>query len=411
MKTHTRFLLTLVAICLFINQSSAQDSWTKKANFPGAGRAYASCFSIGGRAYVGGGDTANSNTSLPIINDFWEYNPDSNKWTRKANIPLSPRIGAICFSIGNKGFIGCGDGGNDFWEYDPAKNTWSRKADVPGSSRLYPVSFSIGSKGYTGMGFVWGVGNVLNDFWEYDTAANKWTRMANFPGVPKVYAIGFSIGNKGFAGTGIDSGFQTGVLTAYNDFWQYDPAKDKWTQKASIGNHGRYDAIGFGLANQGYIGFGFIDSTGIENDMWTYDTTANKWTQKSYCDTGYSVVGAFAFNIGNKGYVGSGQDVNGNFSNDFYQYTNHTSSINESKKQVDFEIYPNPGSGNFVLNSSSPIESYQVCDMSGKEIYKDVVNTIGNSIDVNLSLPDGLYLVRVISNKGTAVKKVLVAGN
>ena len=411
MKTFAKFLLSFVAFCLFISQSNAQDSWTKKANFPGVGRVYSACFSIGNRGYVGGGDTSNSNTGLPITNDFWEYNPDNDKWTQKANIPLSPRIGAICFSIGNKGFIGCGDGGNDFWEYDPAKNSWTRKADVPGSSRLYPASFSIGGKGYTGMGFVWGAGNVLNDFWEYDTASNKWTRKANFPLVPKVYAVGFSIGNKGFVGTGEDSSFLTGGFTIYHDFWEYDPSRDKWTQKADIGYHGRYASIGFGLANMGYMGFGYIDSTGIENDMWAYDTTKNQWTQMSYCDTGYSTIAPFAFNIGNKGYVGSGVDKNSIFRNDFYQYTNHTSGINESKQQVDFEIYPNPNTGNFVLNSACPIASYEVCDMSGKEIYKDIVRMEGSSINVNLSLPNGLYLVRVISNQGTTVKRIVVTDN
>ena len=412
MKTFTNFALPFMAFCLFIKQSDGQETWTKKANFPGAGRVYASCFSIGGHGYVGGGDTANSNTSLPIVKDFWEYNPKSNKWTQKANIPLSPRIGAVCFSIGSKGFIGCGDGGNDFWEYDTTKNSWTRKADIPGSSRLYSVAFSIGGKGYVGMGFVWGHAKVLNDFWEYDTLTNHWTKKANFSGIPKCYAVSFALGNKGFVGTGEDSTtFTNGSSRYHNDFWEYDTTKDKWTQKANIGYLGRSRGIGFSMVDQGYIGFGYIDSTGVENDMWAYDTTANKWTQMSYCDPSYSVLAPFAFSTGNFGYVGSGEDINGTFYNDFYQYNLHTSGTNSPGNKIDFNIYPNPNTGNFVINSTYPIESYEVFDMNGKLVYEDAVRGEGNSSNANLCLPNGLYIVRIISNKGTYVKKTMVSGN
>ena len=413
MKTIVNFSLLFIIMFLIINQSNGQDTWTKRADFPGVARGYAAGFCIGNRGYIGGGDTTNNfNSGLPIKNDFWEYNPDSNKWTQKASIPGNPRFGAVSFSIGNKGFIGGGDAGNDFWEYNPANNKWSRKANIPGISRLYSVAFSIGGKAYAGMGFGWGTTKVLNDFWEYDTLSNHWTKKANFGGVPKCYAVSFAIGNKGFVGTGEDSTtFLSGSSPYHNDFWEYDTTKDKWTQKANIGYHGRSRGIGFSMANQGYIGFGYIDSTGIVNDMWSYDTTANQWTQMSYCDPGYSVFAPFAFSIGDFGFVGSGEDINGTFYNDLYQYNLHTSGISTPENKIDFNIYPNPSSGSFIINSSYPIESYEVCDMNGKQVYEAAVHSDGNSINVNLSLPNGLYMVRIISNSGTSVKKILVTNN
>jgi len=413
MKTFINFFLSFIAIGLFSNVANGQDKWIKKANFPGAGRIYAESFSIGNRAYICGGDTSDDfQSGFPLKSDLWEYNPDSNKWTQKADIPFSIRFAGVCFSIGNKGFVGGGDARNDFWEYDPSNNTWTRKADIPGASRLYPASFAIGGKGYTGMGFVWGKGNVLNDFWGYDTLTNNWSRKANFGGVPKVHAVGFSIGNKGFVGTGEDSSFNTGASKLYNDFWEYDPRIDKWTKKANIGLHGRELSIGFSMANKGYIGFGIIDSVGTENDMWAYDTTANQWKQMLYCAQSYTVYAPFAFSIGNKAFVGSGKENGGNFHNDFYQYTDHTSGINTPENKIDFNIYPNPNAGNFSLTSSYPIESYSISDINGKEIYSTMVTMEStNTINIDLSLQNGLYLVRVITNNGTAVKKVLVAGN
>ena len=41
-----------------------------------------------------------------------------------------------------------------------------------------------------------------NDFWEYDPTTNTWTQKANFGGTPRDGAVGFSIGSKGYIGTG-----------------------------------------------------------------------------------------------------------------------------------------------------------------------------------------------------------------
>lgn len=128
----------------------------------------------------------------------------------------------------------------------------------------------------------------------------------------------------------------------------------------------------------------------------------------SYCNSGYAVSSPFAFNIGNTAYVGSGEDYSGNFYNDFYQYTNHTSGIQEPDNQVNFNIYPNPNTGNFVISRNSPVESYEISDMSGKEIYRDVVSGGLDQINLNLSLPTGMYFLRLVSNSGTTVKKFMV---
>jgi len=63
----------------------------------------------------------------------------------------------LVFSIGNKGYIGTGydpSYKNDFWEYDPTANNWTRKADFLGSARQLAVGFSIGNKGYIGTGMM-----------------------------------------------------------------------------------------------------------------------------------------------------------------------------------------------------------------------------------------------------------------
>ena len=51
---------------------------------------------------------------------------------------------------------------------------------------------------------------------------------------PRYGAVGFSIGSKGFIGTGVDF-----FGNYYNDFWEYNPATNTWTQKANFGGISR----------------------------------------------------------------------------------------------------------------------------------------------------------------------------
>ena len=53
-----------------------------------------------------------------LKNDFWEYNPSTNKWTRKADFAGGDWWGATGFSIGAKGYIGTGVDGNDNYRSD-----------------------------------------------------------------------------------------------------------------------------------------------------------------------------------------------------------------------------------------------------------------------------------------------------
>src|SRR5262245_32709354 len=75
-----------------------------------------------------------------------------------------------------------------------AQNAWTQKADFGGTPRLNAVGFSIGSKGYLGTGYDnWG--DYKKDFWEYDPVADAWTQRADFGGTARDGAVGFSIGS------------------------------------------------------------------------------------------------------------------------------------------------------------------------------------------------------------------------
>jgi N-acetylneuraminic acid mutarotase len=197
-----------------------------------------------------------------IINlkDFWEFTPGSGSskgtWKRIADLPGDPRLAAVGFGLGQKGYVTTGIGYmdnthytwyKDVWEYDPNTNPktggkWTQKEDFPGAARAYAVGFSINNaKGYVGTGNTPGAGNtgLKKDFWEYDpgnTETGPWTQKADFAGVARDLDVGFSIGNKGYIGTGLIN-----VDVLIQDFWQFDPGTSTgpgtWLQKADFGMH------------------------------------------------------------------------------------------------------------------------------------------------------------------------------
>jgi hypothetical protein len=121
----------------------------------------------------------------------------------------------VGFSVGSKGYVGTGWGGvsntDDFWEYDPITDTWTQKADLPGGARIQATGFGMGTKGYLGTGYD---GTYMEDFWEYDPATDSWTQLPDLGGGARHVAVGFSIGGTGYIGTGADD------LTKH-DFWAY----------------------------------------------------------------------------------------------------------------------------------------------------------------------------------------------
>lgn len=310
MKTFLFGILTALVV-LGVN---AQGTWTQKADFAGAARFYAVGFSIGSKGYIGTGYTE-IYYNYGYVRDFWEYDPATNVWTQKANFGGAVRCYASGFSINGKGYIGMGEywngAGNtyfkDFWEYDPQVNIWTKKADFGGAARSQAAGFSLGNKGYIGTGA--GTG-YYKDFWEYDPAMDKWTQKADFAGSARTTAVGFGINDKGYIGVGWDGSLK-------NDFWEYDPAADNWMQQMSFGGAPRLDAAGFSMNGKGYIGTG--SGTGDYSDFWEYQPSSDMWLRKADFAGTTRWGGAVGFSVINKGYIGTGGGSI--YFKDFWEYT------------------------------------------------------------------------------------------
>jgi N-acetylneuraminic acid mutarotase len=219
------------------------------------------------------------------------------------------RTNGIAFVIGTKIYFGLGQNASnadmkDFWEYDTETEQFTRKKDFEGSERNGATAFAIGNKGYVCTGFH--TGTPYQDLWEYDPAMDDWTERATFPGAKRSGATSFSVGSKGYVGTGYAS------LTYFADLYEFDPAggangSGSWTQKADvgIGVAGRQAAARFVINEKGYIGGGYAN--GNRRDFWGF--AADQWSATAEPNVPTFVITTFSFGIGTKGFVKIGSDL------------------------------------------------------------------------------------------------------
>ena len=267
-----------------------QDVWRRMADLPSSAvaRMNAIGFSINGKGYVCGGIKFVL-LYEPIYNvgDIWEYNPETNLWYQRTSFPRAGGISnGIGFSIGSKGYVGLGmatglAGGNqygpqnDFYEYDPIQNKWTRLNDFPGAPRYCDVGFSMNGKGYVGLGYSFEGNSIIyyKDFWEYDQATDEWTRLPDFPGEGRYQHV---------LGYGVDGSCYIG-LGDINDFYKYDVAKREWTNLSYLPGSERTGSFSFGIGSNIYYGGGVIGGSQgtVVSDMWEYKTVETTGLKES----------------------------------------------------------------------------------------------------------------------------------
>ena len=192
--------------CWFYEYNILTNTWTRKADFTGLGRNGVSSFTLNGKGYVVGGDYdqryVNGNWEPGgYTAETWEYNPATNVWTQRHNLPLKRAYGQG-FSMGNKGYIVNGKYPDDLGflrglvEYDPTTDRWTSKSLMPGEGRIRPAAFVIDGVAYAGGGQDPDY-NPKTDFYRYNLSTDSWTRMADIPAVRYEKGV-FSLNGKGY---------------------------------------------------------------------------------------------------------------------------------------------------------------------------------------------------------------------
>ena len=389
----------ILFFCCIISTTTFAQKWTKKADIASA-RDAAISFTLKGKIYFGSGGSTN---------DFWCYNPDSNSWARMADIPnpnskTSGRGFGIGFAIGDKGYAGTGSNDSlsalykDFWMYDPDSNKWTRKADYP-AGRDALGSFVIGNKAYVGGGT--DNNYIYGEFYEYNPATDKWTSKGSTPTVALAFPMSFVIGDKGYFACGSGT-------SSYKFLYQYDTTNNSWTRKADFPDTARDAGIGFAINNKGYAGLGEQSFTVAFSSMYEYDPTTDQWTKLPSMPEGPLAWPTVAV-LNNKAYIGGGWGFGPSFSSDWYEFTADTTTGIETQNQTipKISLYPNPA--NNMLNLQLPENEkgiVSILEIEGKNLMTINAETKNLSIDIS-SLPKGFYIISYQNEQGVANTKFI----
>jgi N-acetylneuraminic acid mutarotase len=278
------------------------------------------------------------NAKDKALSDLWRYNPSDKTWKQRADFPGEARYAAVSFSVGGKAYVGTGYDGklayNDFWEYDPRTNVWTKvTAEFPGVVRYYAVGEAIGNKGYVGTGYDGGSG--LKDFYSFTPGntpgSGTWAPISSYEGSKRSGANVFVIDNYMYllGGTAND-GYPT-------DMQRYDPSRDAWDKVLDLRNtdltadDDKYDniprayACTFVIGGKGYVTLG--QKSMALSSVYEYNPATNIWLERtsfSRSTRSYAV----SFNLNNRGFVMTGRSGSSTRFDDFFEFnpssTNNT---------------------------------------------------------------------------------------
>lgn len=405
----TKLLLLLFII---VSTCSYGQTWTSKANMP-EGREGAISFSLNGKVYWGGG----TSTSQTVVkDDFYEYDPATDKWTQLANMP-EERIYGIGFAINGKGYVALGKKSGSvssgylptLYEYDAAADKWTKKSDFPpGYGVTFSNVFTVNSKAY----ILGGTNSSFANYgylYEYDPANDTWTQKSNYPIVHQgnywvLQPFVFSIGNKGYIVSGgvlASSGSGTEYI---KKGFEYDPVTDKWTPISDFPGDGRTKGTAFVLGNKAYCGFGANKDPNFfnvfYNDMYSYDPATDKWTKlQDY--PGAERVYPIAVTAGNKAYVGGGSKFQSGYKNDWREFSIPGAVNNVAGKTEQIDIYPNPAKEVITISNLNTTAQYSIYTITGIKVLEGKISPQLKSININ-TLNPGNYLIDIITGNGSS---------
>ena len=210
-----------------------------------------------------------------------------SQWAQKATFPWSNFSGSEAFAVNGKGYV-CvaynntlGGLSQALWEYDPLTDAWSRKTDLPGGGRFYHTAFTLENKAYIGLGedytiFPW---VYYKDFWEYDPELNSWRNIADYPGWGQTDCVSFPMNGKGY----VAGGYSQGSFSP--EVWEYDPVQDSWTRK---------NDLTYPVASAMELS-GTIYLADIQGGIYNYDPGTDSFTKITFRNNCYTFKG-FALN-------------------------------------------------------------------------------------------------------------------
>ena len=210
--------------------NAAKNMWTIKASLPQELCGLTASV-VNDKIYVIGGSTSLLGTGY-VVDSVYEYNPVSNSWTRKSNIP-TPIAYASADVVDGKIYIigGCNfklnAAYNSVYEYNPTSDTWKKKSDMP-TARFLASATAVDGKIYVFGGASNLTGEAFSTLEIYDPSTDTWIVKGSMPIRRSTHASSAVNGNIYIFSGGLKAG------SVYKDILEYNPTSDTWKSRASI---------------------------------------------------------------------------------------------------------------------------------------------------------------------------------
>lgn len=187
---------------------------------------------------------------------------------------------------------------------------WVQVTSLPNvfNKTHHSFAFSFDDMGYIVSGN--SDSGVRDNFYQYNPATDSWTELAPFPGGARGYAIGDIWNGKAYFGFGNDGS------SRLNDLWVFDPSNMSWTELASCPCAERAHPAMIAHNGKVFVGLG-SSSSGNMNDWWEYDIALNTWSQK---DDLPSLSRHHPYQFGIDDYVYTGFGHGNSIFNDWFRY-------------------------------------------------------------------------------------------
>jgi len=193
----------------------ATDKWTKKASMPRKAH-HAALASYRGKIYVFGGFVPPENTNVPLggawqpIDNAWEYDPAADSWRSLAPLP-GTRGSAVAVEAGGKIYV---IGGATTVE--GSREPWTMSSGAATSPQSVSPFFTF-----------FGPARVLATNDVYDPATNKWETRRPMS-EPRNHAFAAAVNGKIYVIGGRTGTAYIMTATNTNVVEEYDPATDRW---------------------------------------------------------------------------------------------------------------------------------------------------------------------------------------